>query len=152
MVSPDDEAIERMYYKKPKGYGQSLNEYIRWMLTTHSNYRERMQDPDRRARAIKELVSRWRKDQINHTDYKGESKPDLYKQSIVKHSVDWFDDHIKKTMKEMDIPIKKHEQKKLPVSEAPTSKPREKRKLTKKERKAKAIKKFMKKQKRKGKD
>jgi hypothetical protein len=148
MVSPDHEAIERMYKHKPK-YGKSLNDYIEWMLITNSNYRERMQDPDRRARAIKELVSKWRKDQITHTDYKGESKPDLYKEAIVKHSVDWFDDHIKKTMKEMDIPIKKHEQKKIPVSEIPISKPRKKRKQTKKERRARSARKSLKKFKRK---
>jgi hypothetical protein len=145
MVSPKKEDKDRMFDEKPE-YGQSLREFIRWQITTNSNYRERMQDEDRRARAIKELVSKWRKAQIDKTEYK-EKSPDLYKQAIVKHSVDWFEDRIKKEMKEMFIPLKKHEQKKLPVSEAPTSKPRKKGKKTKQERRSRSTKKFLKKQK-----
>jgi hypothetical protein len=119
--SPDDEKIDEIYNFKPR-YGKSLNEYIRWMLTTDSNYRERMQDNDRRARAIKELVSKWRKAQITHTDYKQETSPDLYKEAIVKHASDWFEDKIKDTMKEMDIPLKRAEQKELKVYLPPTKK------------------------------
>lgn len=143
--SPTEKDIDRMYNDTPE-YGQSLEEYIHWELTTSSNYRERMQDPERRERAIHELVSKWRKAQIDHTEYKDKS-PHLYYQAIVKHSVDWFEDPIKRTMREMDIPVKRFKQERIP--EAP-SKPKGKR--TKQERRSRSTKKFLKKQKRKAKD
>ena len=148
MVSPDDEAIDRMYNFRPE-YGKSLNDYMEWMITTNSNYRERLQNEDQRARAIKELVSKWRKAQIDHHDYKGknkegeEKKPDLYREAIVIHAVDWFEPHVKKSMKELSIPIHRYTQKQLARSEAPKSKPRRKR--TKEERKRKNIRKWQRK-------
>lgn len=145
--SPKQKDIDRMYTDTPE-YGQSLEEYIRWKLTTSSNYRERMQDPERRARAIHELVSKWRKAQIDHTEYK-EKSPHLYYQAIVKHSIDWFEDPIKRTMRDMFIPGKRFKQER--ISEVP-SKPKGKRKQTKQERRSRSTKKFLKKQKRKGKD
>lgn len=148
--SPKEKDKDRMFDEKPD-YGQSLRKYIRWMITTNSSYRERVQDPDRRARAIKELVSKWRKDQITHTDYKGESKPDLYKQAIVKHAPDWFESRIKKEMREMDIPLKRHKQETL-TEALKKGGERGKRKQTKQERRSRSTKKFMQKQKRKAKD
>lgn len=159
MVSPTDEDRDRMFNEKPQSYGKSLKEYIRWMATTNASYRERLQDPDRRDRAIKELVSKWRKAQIDHTEYK-EKSPDLYKQSIVKHASDWFGDKVADLMKEEGItPIKK-EQKELPTyptkkggwfgdktAHRKASKKGWKTRRTKTERRQRGAKKFLKKHK-----
>jgi hypothetical protein len=100
--SPGEDKKEDMYYGS-REHGLSLHDTIRNSLMFNQASRERLQDPDRRDTEIHNIVQNWRKNQIDHTDFKTKA-PDMGRQSIIKHASKWFRNFVKKDMGELDIP------------------------------------------------
>jgi hypothetical protein len=97
--SPPREKRKDMYNNTPKGYGNSLHEEFRNALIMHQNSRERLKNADTRDTEIHNIVYKWRKAQVTHSDLK--KKPDLARQSIIKHASSWFSEFVEQDIKDI---------------------------------------------------
>jgi hypothetical protein len=99
--SPPKGKIKDMYNNTPKSYGLSLHEKVRQKLIFDEASRGRLKNPYTRETEIHNIVYKWRKEQIDHTEYT--KNPDLRRESIIKHSYSWFKDLVLQDMKDFSI-------------------------------------------------